>query len=451
LYTIEAYDDDWDPLSYSLMKGPAGMRINKTTGKVVWLPTDDDVGAHDISINVSDGKDRVYQKYVLGITDINKNHMPVIVGTPPAKGYVDIEYYFKFNSTDVDGDTTTFSLQSGPYGMGLDGKGILTWKPVPGDIGSHTFTVKLSDGKGFITKDFTVDISINHAPVVTSNPLLDAKVGEEYRYKLQVEDQDAGDQVKIELVRWPYGMELDNVTNELVWTPTKTQAGSNEVSVKVSDGKHSTTQDFTITVKEDKKTTNGTEDELGMLPWLLIIVIIIIVAVLAVWALTRKKAEGESILEDIFLIYRDGRLVSHHTRRLKPETDEYSLTAMLTAIQEFVKESIPTEGEKQKAIDQISFGDDKILLAHGQYLYIAAVLKGAAGEEFRAKMQDKINDIEREFGKKFAEWDGDLRGMDGVKLLMKELLHEGAEEEELKDEEEPSEDEEEKKEKEEEE
>jgi OOP family OmpA-OmpF porin len=140
--------------------------------------------------------------------------------------------------------------------------------------------------------------------------------------------------------------------------------------------------------------------------------------------------ERDQIIEDLFLIYKDGRLISHHTRRLKPETDEYSITAMLTAIQDFVRESIPTEGEKQKAIDEISFGEQSIQIVHGKYVYIAAVIAGGTGKVFRDRMEETLENIELEFVSTLEDWDGVIGDLDGAKLMMKTLLRERAPEEE---------------------
>src|SRR5437016_1800872 len=46
----------------------------------------------------------------------------------------------------------------------------------------------------------------------------------------------------------------------------------------------------------------------------------------------------EAIIEDVFLLnHRDGILIKHETRRLRPNVDTDILTGMLTAVQQFVK------------------------------------------------------------------------------------------------------------------
>ena len=58
----------------------------------------------------------------------------------------------------------------------------------------------------------------------------------------------------------------------------------------------------------------------------------------AIPATTAIAPEGFAV-EDLFLTYRDGRLIQHTTRRLKADMDVDIMTSMLSAVQEFIKES----------------------------------------------------------------------------------------------------------------
>jgi len=420
-YKIAAYDDDYNTLHYGIDKGPQNMTVNGTSGQVLWQPVMVDVGVHLVRVNVSDGKDRIFQEWTINVTSDGLNHLPVINGIPPAKAYVGLEFIFNFNGYDEDGDQVTFWLDSGPKGMTMSSAGTMSWTPGNSYVGAHTYTVEATDGKGFTYKAFTVDVTINHMPTVRSYPLQDATVGKQYKYVMSVEDLDPTDFVLVELVSGPTGMKLDNKTRTLKWTPTDDQKGPQTVSIRITDGKQSDYQNVTIKVKGPTQTL---WDQAGMVIILAILVAVIctIVGVFAYMRYKKRKAEAETVIEDVFLIYRDGRLISHNTRRLKPEQDEHTMTAMLTAIQEFVKDSIPTEGEGQKPIEEISFGKDKILLSHGKLVYIAAVITGTESEGLRARMSDSIRKIETDFAEILKKWDGDLRDVDGARRVMKGLL-----------------------------
>jgi hypothetical protein len=420
-YQITAFDDDWDPISYKEEEGPANMTINATSGKVSWLPMPTEVGLHHIIVNISDGKDRIFHEWMINVTGTGANHLPTINGTPPTKGYVGLEYFFAFTSYDADADPVSFWLVDGPKTMTLSSSGALSWRPANGNVGAHTYTIKASDGKGYSIKTFPIDVTINHVPQATSNPGVNAKVGKSYKYVMVVSDLDSSDTITVELISGPTGMKLDNATRTMTWKPTSGQKGKQAVSIRITDGKQSSFQNFNVSVKGPTQTIF---EQAGLIILLFVVIAIVctVVGVFAYMRYKKRKAESKTVIEDVFLIYRDGRLISHNTRRLKPEQDEHTMTAMLTAIQEFVKDSIPTEGEGQKPIEEISFGKDKILLSHGTLVYIAAVTIGTENEALKGRMSDSVRKIETEFDTTLKEWDGDLRDLDGAKRYMKELL-----------------------------
>ena len=67
----------------------------------------------------------------------------------------------------------------------------------------------------------------------------------------------------------------------------------------------------------------------------------------------KKLRVERAIIDEVFLMYRDGRLIKHFTRRLKPDVDQDILSGMLTAVQEFVKDTF--RGEEGE-LDQMKFG-----------------------------------------------------------------------------------------------
>ncbi|MBA7515592.1 hypothetical protein ES705_07634 [subsurface metagenome] len=93
-----------------------------------------------------------------------------------------------------------------------------------------------------LTTPLTVD---NQAPVITSIAVTEAEVGILYTYYVEANDPD-GDALTYSLIRNPSGMEINEDTGVITWTPNS--AGSFGVTVKVSDGVLYDTQSFTITI-----------------------------------------------------------------------------------------------------------------------------------------------------------------------------------------------------------
>lgn len=73
VYDAEAVDIDGDVLNYSLITSPAGMTIDAATGLINWIPTVDQLGSHDITIQVSDGILTDSQSWTVVVGDVVLN------------------------------------------------------------------------------------------------------------------------------------------------------------------------------------------------------------------------------------------------------------------------------------------------------------------------------------------------------------------------------------------
>jgi hypothetical protein len=132
------------------------------------------------------------------------------------------------------------------------------------------------------------------------------------------------------------------------------------------------------------------------------------------------QPELSTIIEDIFLIYRDGRLIAHHTRKLKPDMDDDILSGMLTAVQEFIKTSFG--GDEASPVSEITYGKNKILIEHGQFIFISAVIEGQGSEEMHERMRSAVHNIELEFDKELTNWSGDVKDLKDAKRWLKAVI-----------------------------
>jgi hypothetical protein len=114
---------------------------------------------------------------------------------------------------------------------------------------------------------------------------------------------------------------------------------------------------------------------------------------------------AEATIDDVFLLYRDGVLIKHETRRLKPDIDTDILSGMLTAVQQFVKDSFRTE---EGELDELTFGQMHILIGRGKYLILAAMIQGDGTESFTAQIKKTVQDIEDHHWDQLEDWDGDM-------------------------------------------
>jgi len=186
------------------------------------------------------------------------NQAPVITSTPVTTAKVGETYTYNVDATDPDvGDTLAYTLDIKPTNMSISSTtGLINW--IPAVPGTFNVVVKVSDGDLDITQSFKITVieeeepsptptpTINHAPIITSSPIIKAVKGVAYLYDVDATDPD-GDALTYSLTTKPSGMGINFANGVIDWIPTA--EGAFAVEVKVSDGNKSDTQNFTITVK----------------------------------------------------------------------------------------------------------------------------------------------------------------------------------------------------------
>ena len=87
------------------------------------------------------------------------NSPPLIVSNPAALTNRE-QYEYVVQAKDVDGDTVTYGLETGPPGMTIDKTtGQVNWKVIPGVAGTHRVKIMAEDGQGGIAwQEFELSI-----------------------------------------------------------------------------------------------------------------------------------------------------------------------------------------------------------------------------------------------------------------------------------------------------
>jgi len=138
-----------------------------------------------------------------------------------------------------------------------------------------------------------------------------------------------------------------------------------------------------------------------------------VVGLLMVWR------SSPTVVDEVFLMTPTGMLLKHYTRRLRPDQDEDILAGMLTAVQNFIKESFDEAGGR---LNEIRFENYDILISHGKNVVLAAIISTKKPERLRNQLRNATEDIERVLGDKLKDWKGDKRDLSGIDPLMKRFL-----------------------------
>jgi VCBS repeat-containing protein len=254
--TLTGSDRDGDPLTYSVITKPAHGRLTGTVPNLNYRPERDFNGQDSFTFKVSDGKDDSSAATV-SIT-VTPGNDPPIANDDNATAQEDTPIVMidvLKNDTDPDKDRLVVvkATQGSNGSVTINTDSTLTYAPNRNFSGNDTFTYTVSDGKdGTDTATVSVTINaVNDAPSITSKPVETARVWATYTYGVVAKDPDPGDKLVYSLIKKPEGMTINEATGLIEWKPTRSNAGTHDVTVRVADNyktRAMDTQSFTITV-----------------------------------------------------------------------------------------------------------------------------------------------------------------------------------------------------------
>lgn len=130
-------------------------------------------------------------------------------------------------------------------------------------------------------------------------------------------------------------------------------------------------------------------------------------------------------VEEAFVIQRDsGLMVSHVSRSDFSSQDSDAVSAMLTAIQDFVRDSFSSEEGSE--LDTIRVGEQVVWIFQGPEFTTAALIAGQPPREMRGIFQEVTESIHREYGdaiKTFSGAESTVTPLsDGIRVLLQPLL-----------------------------
>lgn len=127
-------------------------------------------------------------------------------------------------------------------------------------------------------------------------------------------------------------------------------------------------------------------------------------------------------VEQIFLIHRrSGLLLQHAVAENIQGKDPDLVSSMLTAIQDFVKDSFDTKtGE---VLDTLRMdGDHSVWIEHGPDAVLAAVIRGLPPVELRTRFRELLDRMQKRYGGSFDAFDGQTSSFSMIKPDLEEAL-----------------------------
>lgn len=146
--------------------------------------------------------------------------------------------------------------------------------------------------------------------------------------------------------------------------------------------------------------------------WAIVAALAIVVAFLLIlrWSRTAKLS-----IEEVFVIYRDGRLLAHRSKTLTPDKDQDILVAMFKTVQDFVRDAFASR--EDAPVRSLTFGEFNILIEQGTHHHVAVVYRGVDGGTLSTHLSLLSRRIEHDFGQALETWRGDMDEIRGIRDL----------------------------------
>jgi OOP family OmpA-OmpF porin len=136
------------------------------------------------------------------------------------------------------------------------------------------------------------------------------------------------------------------------------------------------------------------------------------------------KHTVEYRVEHVFLIHRkSGLLLEHVAAEAVTAQDPQLVSGMLTAIQDFVRDSFDGHGGAG-GIDAMRLGDLLLWCEEGPSAYLAAVIRGNPPEALHAVLHDALTAIHSTMGDALQAFDGDNTALGDLQTPLRDCLRE---------------------------
>ncbi len=235
--TMPSLDVDGDALTYVIVNQPAHgtVSFNSTTGAFTYTPNLDYVGSDSFTFKTTDGS-LESNVATVNIQVLPVNDLPVAYDDT----FVVVEdtaTLLSLSAFDVDGDTLTYTIVSGPSHGTLSGTGPnFTYTPTLNYNGPDSFTFRVNDGSGnsnVATVGITVT-PVNDAPVANNQSL---STNEETALNITLTASDVdGDTLTYTIVSMPTHGTLTGSGVNWVYTPSANYNGPDSFTFKANDG-----------------------------------------------------------------------------------------------------------------------------------------------------------------------------------------------------------------------
>jgi hypothetical protein len=460
--------DIGDILKYSIKSGPDNMTIDPGDGNITWVPWKLQRGLQSVIVEVSDGKLSATTSFNVTVVVPRPKLLMPANGTTVNSLVADLRWSLDLNSSlllsyrifmgegaalpelFVSDDTAKNATILGK----LKDKTTYRWYIIPTAHAPGKNNIVHGDPSEIWR--FTVDIPKPFVTVELLNTVSSITRGKTIQVWVTVFNKGNTDgnvtlTIESDLPSAAFSIidtiDLDAGTSKRISlnisVPDNAAVRKHQVTVKATLGNYTGSGSIDLNIK-GKPNSNLFSGQLLILLVLMVVVIAVLIAGVAYMSHRRRRAEAEKAtaesekaqaqselatvkatadsvedfnIDEIFLIYNDGRLITHVSYKAAA-IDDQIFSSMLVALQGFVKDSFRTED----TLSRFDYGSRKMVLEKGKFLILATALSGTEPSMLKENMHTLIQKLEGLYAGIVENWDGELKQFKDVNLLLSPLF-----------------------------
>ncbi|UCE36686.1 MAG: putative Ig domain-containing protein [Thermoplasmata archaeon] len=436
LVDYDYFDIDGDMVSWSRSTNASWLSINESNGVLSGSPRNADVGWYWVNIVVDDGNGGYNSTYfIIHVNNTNdKPSIPVlsypqddsVVNTTypdfiwdasidPDRGDYIVDYTLEYSTSSAftENITVVTAIVDTSYvpEIELMDKTWYYWRVEAFD--------SLGVGSGYQTPYFAFFVDIGYKEPRYKGTLKSAQVKFGGTWSVDLDDHFILGSITEGLsFTSNYGeIQIDPKTHVATWKPKTKDDVLTDVVFTMSDGKVDISSNpIDISVEQEKTSLSFLERIYWPYPLIPMIFFILLGCAFAV-----KRYKERPVVEEVFFISENGRLIAHASVKVDEEIDEDILSSMLTGVKDFVSDAFIRDESmrEEKGLQKLEFGEETIYLERGEHFFIALIFTGRG---IPPKLKAVKEEIEKRFGDVLEDWDGDMRAFEGAHEIISWLL-----------------------------
>ena len=233
--TLTGTDVDGDPLTFTLLSGPANGTIGGAPPNLIYQAATGFTGSETITFRVNDG--HADSEPATVYINVTAGNAPPIALSKSLTAVEDSPLPVMLTGTDVEGSPLTFTVLSGPANGVLVGTAPnLTYQPAANFNGNDAFTFRVNDGLAnspIATVSITVT-PVNDSPLATSQSVTTV---EDSQIPITVGGTDVdAENLSFSVLAGPIHGTLTGTAPNLIYSPAANFTGADSFSFCANDG-----------------------------------------------------------------------------------------------------------------------------------------------------------------------------------------------------------------------